>query len=46
MTKEIKKIQDFIKENRLVRKEIIEALLTKLEEINLALASNQLQGGG
>ena len=39
MTKEIKKIQDFIKESRLVRKEIIEALLTKLEEINLALAS-------
>lgn len=39
MTKEIKAIQDFIRESRMVRKEIIESLLTKLEEINLALAS-------
>jgi len=39
MTKEIEAIRDFIKESRLVRKEIIESLLTKLEEINLALAS-------
>ena len=39
MTKEIEAIKDFIKESRLVRKEIIDALLTKLEEINLALAS-------
>ena len=39
MTKEIEEIQNFIKESREVRKEIIEALLTKLEEINLALAS-------
>ena len=39
MTKEIEAIKDFIRESREVRKEIIEALLTKLEEINLALAS-------
>ena len=45
MTKELEEIRSFIEESRMIRSKIVDFLLERIEEINVALASS-IQGEG